>query len=115
MKPPKGPVRQMMGGASEFYGIWKFAKNKEAAIEFLKYYADNWPEAFKASEGYNNPMLRQPRAEADADPVGRSDLDAARQAGGPAGPRTSGPPSPAIPGRPGLPPTKSTTTSSSAT
>ena len=51
MKPPKGPVRQMMGGASEFYGIWKFAKNKEAALEFLKYYTDNWPEAFKASEG----------------------------------------------------------------
>ena len=46
-----------MGGASEFYGIWKFAKNKEAAIEFLKHYADNWPEAFKASDGYNNPCF----------------------------------------------------------
>ena len=57
MKPPKGPVRQIMGGASEFYGIWKFAKNKEAALEFLKHYADNWPEAFKASEGYNNPCF----------------------------------------------------------
>jgi multiple sugar transport system substrate-binding protein len=57
LKPPKGPVRQFMGGASEFYGIWKFAKNKEAAVEFLKYYADHWPEAFKASEGYNNPCF----------------------------------------------------------
>lgn len=57
MKPPKGPVRQLMGGASEFYGIWKFAKNKEAAIDFLKYYADNWVEAFKASSGYNNPLF----------------------------------------------------------
>ena len=57
MEPPKGPVRQIMGGASEFYGIWKFAKNKEGAIEFLKYYADHWPEAFKASEGYNNPCF----------------------------------------------------------
>jgi multiple sugar transport system substrate-binding protein len=46
-----------MGAASEFYGIWKFAKNKEAAIEFLKYYRDHWPEAFKASEGYNNPCF----------------------------------------------------------
>ena len=46
-----------MGAASEFYGIWKFAKNKEAALEFLKHYADNWPEAFKASEGYNNPCF----------------------------------------------------------
>ena len=57
MEPPKGPVRRIMGGASEFYGIWKFAKNKEGAIEFLKYYADHWPEAFKASEGYNNPCF----------------------------------------------------------
>ncbi len=57
IKPPKGPVRQLMGGASEFYGIWKFAKNKEAALEFLKHYSDNWPEAFKASEGYNNPCF----------------------------------------------------------
>ena len=57
LKPPKGPVRQFMGGASEFYGIWKFSKNQEAAREFLKYYADHWPEAFKASEGYNNPCF----------------------------------------------------------
>lgn len=56
-EPPKGPVRRIMGAASEFYGIWKFAKNKEAAIEFLKYYSEHWPEAFKASEGYNNPCF----------------------------------------------------------
>ena len=55
--PPKGPVKQIMGAASEFYGIWKFAKNKEAAKEFLRHYAANWPEAFKASEGYNNPCF----------------------------------------------------------
>ena len=46
-----------MGAASEFYGIWKFAKNKEAANEFLRHYSANWPEAFKASEGYNNPCF----------------------------------------------------------
>jgi multiple sugar transport system substrate-binding protein len=57
IEPPKGPAKQIMGAASEFYGIWKFAKNKEAALEFLKYYVDNWPEAFKASEGYNNPCF----------------------------------------------------------
>ena len=57
IKPPKGPVRQIMGAASEFYGIWKFAKNKEAALEFLRYYSANWPEAFKASSGYNNPCF----------------------------------------------------------
>ena len=57
IEPPKGPVKRIMGAASEFYGIWKFAKNKEAAKEFLRYYAANWPEAFKASEGYNNPCF----------------------------------------------------------
>lgn len=57
IKPPKGPVRQIMGAASEFYGIWKFAKNKEAALAFLRHYRDNWVEAFKASEGYNNPCF----------------------------------------------------------
>src|SRR5262249_14429361 len=49
MKPPKGPVRLLADSAPNSYGIWKFAKNKEAAIEFLKYYADHWVEAFKAS------------------------------------------------------------------
>ena len=57
IEPPKGPAKQIMGAASEFYGIWKFAKNKEAALTFLRYYRDNWPEAFKASEGYNNPCF----------------------------------------------------------
>ena len=57
MKPPKGPVRQLVGAASNAYGIWKFAKNKEAGLEFLKYYADNWVEAFKASTGYNMPIF----------------------------------------------------------
>jgi multiple sugar transport system substrate-binding protein len=57
IKPPKGPAKQFMGAASEFYGIWKFAKNKDAAKEFLRHYSANWPEAFKASEGYNNPCF----------------------------------------------------------
>ena len=57
MMPPKGPVRRLMDGGPEFYGIWKFAKNKETAIEFLKYYADNWVDAFKASSGYNMPIF----------------------------------------------------------
>jgi multiple sugar transport system substrate-binding protein len=56
-EPPKGPAKRIMGAASEFYGIWKFAKNKEAALEFLRYYVANWPEAFKASSGYNNPCF----------------------------------------------------------
>jgi multiple sugar transport system substrate-binding protein len=56
MKPPKGPVREMQGAAPNSYGIWKFAKNKEAGTDFLKYYADHWVEAFKASTGYNMPI-----------------------------------------------------------
>jgi multiple sugar transport system substrate-binding protein len=57
MKPPKGPVRTLVGGASNAYGIWNFAKNQEAALEFLRYYADNWVDAFKASTGYNMPIF----------------------------------------------------------
>ncbi len=56
MKPPKGQVRQIMGAAAEFYGIWKFSRNQEVAKEFLRYYADNWVDAFKASSGYNMPI-----------------------------------------------------------
>jgi multiple sugar transport system substrate-binding protein len=57
LKPPKGPARQFMAGAAEFYGIWKFSKNQDAAIAFLRYYADNWVDAFKASSGYNMPIF----------------------------------------------------------
>jgi multiple sugar transport system substrate-binding protein len=57
MKPPKGPAGQLVGAASNSYGIWKFSKNQDAGKEFLKYYADNWIEAFKASTGYNMPIF----------------------------------------------------------
>jgi multiple sugar transport system substrate-binding protein len=57
LKAPKGPVRRLMDGGPNFYGVWKFAKNKEAATAFLKHYADNWVEAFKASSGYNMPIF----------------------------------------------------------
>lgn len=55
-KCPAGPVRRLIGSASNSYGIWKFSKNQESAFEFLKYYADNWVDAFKASTGYNMPI-----------------------------------------------------------
>jgi multiple sugar transport system substrate-binding protein len=57
MEPPKGPVRRLMDGGPNFYGIWKFSKNQDMAIEFLKHYSDNWVEAFKASSGYNMPIF----------------------------------------------------------
>src|SRR5215831_3666163 len=56
-KCPKGPARRLVGAASNSYGIWKFAKNKDAGLEFLKYYADHWVDAFKASTGYNMPIF----------------------------------------------------------
>jgi multiple sugar transport system substrate-binding protein len=56
-KCPKGPTRRLIGAASNCYGIWKFSKNQEAAQEFLKYYVDNWVDAFKASTGYNMPLF----------------------------------------------------------
>ena len=55
-KCPKGPAHRLSGAAANSYGIWKFAKNQEAGLEFLKYYADNWVDAFKASTGYNMPI-----------------------------------------------------------
>ena len=61
------------------------------------------------------PLLRQSRAEADADPVERSDLYAKRQARRCCRARTSGQPLPDIRVRPGRLSTRSTTISSSAT
>jgi multiple sugar transport system substrate-binding protein len=55
-KPPKGPVRRLTAATPNSYGVWNFARNKEAAMEFLKYYADQWVDAFKASTGYNSPV-----------------------------------------------------------
>jgi multiple sugar transport system substrate-binding protein len=46
-----------VGGAANSYGIWKFAKNQHTALDFLKYYTDNWIDAFKASTGYNMPIF----------------------------------------------------------
>ncbi|HLZ04119.1 MAG TPA: extracellular solute-binding protein [Bradyrhizobium sp.] len=57
LEAPKGPVRRLMAGAPEFYGIWKFSKNQDAAIAFLEYYSDHWVDAFKASTGYNMPIF----------------------------------------------------------
>jgi multiple sugar transport system substrate-binding protein len=55
-KTPKGPVTRLTAATPNSYGIWNFAQNKAAAKEFLKYYADHWVDAFKASTGYNSPI-----------------------------------------------------------
>jgi multiple sugar transport system substrate-binding protein len=54
---PAGPVRRLACGSPNSYAIWRFAKNKEAAIEFLRYYADHGREAMEASTGYNHPLF----------------------------------------------------------
>src|SRR5437899_3792997 len=40
------------------YLIGKFAKNPQAAKEFLEYLSDNWKEGMIASRGYNMPFLK---------------------------------------------------------
>ena len=56
--PPSGPADQRTGAWPITFGIWKFARNKPAAHAFLAEYADNWLTAFRASAGYNHPMLK---------------------------------------------------------
>jgi multiple sugar transport system substrate-binding protein len=56
-KTPAGPVRRLAVAGPDSYTIWKFARNQDAAKEFLRYYAENWVEGFKASTGYNHPIF----------------------------------------------------------
>ncbi len=56
-KTPQGPVRRLRAGAPNSYVIWKFAQNPDGATAFLKHYAENWPEGFKASTAYNMPVF----------------------------------------------------------
>ncbi len=56
-KTPAGPVRRIAAGSPNSYGIWRFARNKDTAIEFLRHYSGHWVEAFKASTGYNHPLF----------------------------------------------------------
>ena len=43
--------------APNSYAIWKFARNQDAAIEFLRYCAEQLGRGFKASTGYNIPLF----------------------------------------------------------
>jgi multiple sugar transport system substrate-binding protein len=56
-KTPAGPVRRLAAGAPNSFVIWRFARNKEAALEFLRYQAERGVEAFEASTGYNHPLF----------------------------------------------------------
>jgi multiple sugar transport system substrate-binding protein len=54
----KGPKVQISMPDSNVYAIWSFTpkENQDAAKSFLKYYVDNYKEAFVQSTGYNMPM-----------------------------------------------------------
>src|SRR5882724_11550803 len=56
-KTPAGPVRRLACGAPNSYVVWRFARNKDTAIEFLRYWTDNWVAVFEASTGYNHPLF----------------------------------------------------------
>jgi multiple sugar transport system substrate-binding protein len=56
-KPPAGPVRRLTGATGNSYAIWKFARNPEAALAFLRDYAAHLPESFQASTGFHYPMF----------------------------------------------------------
>ncbi|HEV2249804.1 MAG TPA: extracellular solute-binding protein [Candidatus Limnocylindria bacterium] len=56
--PMKGPKAQICSIQFTVYGVWNFSKNIDAARQFLIDYSDNWEAEFKASEGYDNPFLK---------------------------------------------------------
>jgi multiple sugar transport system substrate-binding protein len=56
-KPLAGPVRRVTGATGNAYVIWKFARNPEGALAFLRYYAEHLAEAFQASTGFHYPMF----------------------------------------------------------
>jgi hypothetical protein len=59
LNPPVGGPAKPNGFSCpdcNVYVVWNFSKNQDTAKEFLKYYFDNYPETFKQSQLYNQPM-----------------------------------------------------------
>lgn len=56
---PRGPAGRFRGGLPNFWGIWKFAKNKTAAKELIVHLAepDEVHKLLNASMGYDMPLL----------------------------------------------------------
>ncbi len=59
--PPKGPGGRHMAASFLGIGVWKFAKQKELAKEFLEFHfqKENALKHLAASKGYNQPVLTQ--------------------------------------------------------
>ncbi len=57
--PPKGPAGRHMAASFNAAGVWKFAKEKELAKEFLAFHfsKENANKHLTASKGYNQPVL----------------------------------------------------------
>jgi multiple sugar transport system substrate-binding protein len=57
--PPKGPAGRHMAASFNAAGVWKFAKEKELAKEFLAFHfsKENANKHLEASKGYNQPVL----------------------------------------------------------
>jgi len=55
---PRGPAGRLSYANCLAYGITKFSPNQDAAKLYLENLTDSFPEAFKASTGYDNPFLK---------------------------------------------------------
>ncbi|MBS0248078.1 MAG: extracellular solute-binding protein [Proteobacteria bacterium] len=57
---PKGPKGRFVGQLPQFYGVWQFSKNKQAAKEFLTYISQKSSvgQLVAASVGYDLPSFK---------------------------------------------------------
>jgi ABC-type glycerol-3-phosphate transport system substrate-binding protein len=59
--PPKGPKGRFVAGGNNFWGVWRFAKNKSAAKSLIQFLADR-PQAeqlVEASQGFDVPSFER--------------------------------------------------------
>ncbi|MFA6264964.1 MAG: extracellular solute-binding protein [Pseudolabrys sp.] len=57
---PRGPKGRFVGQLPQFYGLWQFSKNKQAAKDFLTYISqkDSVASLVEASVGYDLPSFK---------------------------------------------------------
>jgi multiple sugar transport system substrate-binding protein len=58
-KPPAGPKGRISSGTTNSWTAMAWTKNAPAAKAFFQDYYAIFPEAYKASEAYNNPFLKK--------------------------------------------------------
>ncbi|HET8630819.1 MAG TPA: extracellular solute-binding protein [Thermomicrobiales bacterium] len=57
-QPPAGPKARIMNVPVRTWVNWQWSKSKDVAEKFLYDYYAQWTDAFKASTGYNHPLLK---------------------------------------------------------